>query len=120
MLNDVVRNTNVTGGILTQLPLLRHIVPGLIGFTLLNQRQTRIAQFFKVTLRTLGFIQLLLCTHMCLCVCIYIVFQSEIARHKRTRMHGEFRDFIDVYLAEMNAKQSKPIVSYFDGTKLLR
>ncbi|EFN85378.1 Probable cytochrome P450 303a1 [Harpegnathos saltator] len=89
--NDIVRSTNVTGGILTHLPILRHVVPGLIGFTLLNQRLARVWQFFK----------------------------GEVARHKQTRMHGEFRDFIDVYLAEMNTEQSKPTVSYFDEEQLI-
>lgn len=42
-----------------------------------------------------------------------ILFQREIATHKQTRTHGEFRDFIDVYLTEM--EQSKSIISCFDG-----
>lgn len=44
-----------------------------------------------------------------------ILFQSEIARHKQTRTQGEFRDFIDVYLAEM--EQSSSNISCFDGIK---
>ncbi|XP_014487656.1 PREDICTED: methyl farnesoate epoxidase-like [Dinoponera quadriceps] len=91
VLDDVVRNSNVTGGILTQFPLLRYIMPETTGFTILNQRTTRTWQFFK----------------------------SEVTRHKQTRMHGEFRDFIDVYLMEMKAEQSKPTVSYFDEEQLI-
>ncbi|XP_032664141.1 methyl farnesoate epoxidase-like [Odontomachus brunneus] len=91
ILNDIVRSSNITGGILNHLPFLRHILPGLTGFTLLNQKMARILQFLR----------------------------SEVAKHKRTRIHGEFRDFIDVYLAEISAEQSKLIVSYFDEEQLI-
>lgn len=40
-------------------------------------------------------------------------------KHKQTRTHGEFRDFIDVYLAEMDTKQSSSTISSFDGTHFL-
>ncbi|XP_011156577.1 methyl farnesoate epoxidase [Solenopsis invicta] len=89
VVNGIIRNTNVTGGILTHLPFLRYIIPGLTGFTALNQRQTQMWHFIE----------------------------TEIARHKQTRTHGEFRDFIDVYLAEMDTKQST--VSSFDEAQLI-
>ncbi|XP_072754318.1 methyl farnesoate epoxidase [Anoplolepis gracilipes] len=89
VVNDLIRNSNVTGGILTYLPLLRYIIPNYTGFTVLNQRLARMSQFFR----------------------------SEIARHKQTRMHGEFRDFIDVYLAEM--EQSSSIIPCFDEEQLI-
>lgn len=50
ILNDLIRNSNVTGGILTHLPILRHIIPGMTGFTVLNQRLKQMSQFFKVIL----------------------------------------------------------------------
>ncbi|XP_011692220.1 PREDICTED: probable cytochrome P450 305a1 [Wasmannia auropunctata] len=91
VVNEIIRNTNATGGILTHLPFLRYIIPGLTGFTALNQRLTRMWQFIG----------------------------TEIARHKQTRTHGEFRDFIDVYLAEMDTIQSSPTVSSFDEEQLI-
>ncbi|XP_050446362.1 methyl farnesoate epoxidase-like [Cataglyphis hispanica] len=89
VVNDLFRNTNVTGGILNHLPFLRHIMPNFTGFTALNQRLTRMSQFFR----------------------------REIATHKQTRTHGEFRDFIDVYLAEM--EQSKSNISCFNEQQLI-
>ncbi|XP_036139915.1 methyl farnesoate epoxidase isoform X2 [Monomorium pharaonis] len=89
VVNEIIRNTNATGGILTHLPFLRYIIPGLSGFTALNQRYTQMLQFIG----------------------------TEIARHKQTRTDGEFRDFIDVYLAEMDTKQST--VSSFDEEQLI-
>ncbi|XP_029173665.1 methyl farnesoate epoxidase-like [Nylanderia fulva] len=89
VVNDLIRNSNVTGGILTHLPFLRYIIPNFTGFTVLNQRLARMSQFFR----------------------------SEIAKHKQTKMHGEFRDFIDVYLAEM--EQSSSIISCFDEEQLI-
>ncbi|XP_012228843.1 methyl farnesoate epoxidase-like [Linepithema humile] len=89
IINDIVRNINVTGGILTHLPFLRHISPGLTGFTALNQRQIRVFQFFK----------------------------NEVTKHK-AETHGELRNFIDVYLAEIK-KQSNSTVSYFDEEQLI-
>lgn len=50
VINDIVRSTNITGGILTHLPFLRYISPRWSGFTALNQSQTRVFQFFKVIL----------------------------------------------------------------------
>ncbi|XP_024893814.1 methyl farnesoate epoxidase-like [Temnothorax curvispinosus] len=91
VVNGIIRNSNVTGGILTHMPFLRYIIPGLTGFTVLNQRLTRMWQFIG----------------------------SEIARHKQTRTHGEFRDFIDVYLAEMETKQSSSTISSFDEEQLI-
>lgn len=85
VINDIVRSTNVSGGLLTHLPFLRYISPGLTGFTALNQRQTRVFQFF----------------------------QNEVTKHK-VKTHGELNNFIDVYLAEIN-KQSSSTVSYFNG-----
>ncbi|XP_070151844.1 methyl farnesoate epoxidase [Polyergus mexicanus] len=89
VVNDLLRNSNVTGGILTHLPLLRYIIPNTTGFTVLNQRLARMSQFFR----------------------------REIATHKQSRTHGEFRDFIDVYLAEM--ERSKSIISCFDEEQLI-
>ncbi|EFN67203.1 Probable cytochrome P450 305a1 [Camponotus floridanus] len=89
ILNDLIRNSNVSGGILNYLPLLRYIIPNVTGFTVLNQRLTRMSQFFR----------------------------SEIARHKQTRTQGEFRDFIDVYLAEM--EQSSSNISCFDEEQII-
>ncbi|KAL0121780.1 hypothetical protein PUN28_006919 [Cardiocondyla obscurior] len=91
VVNEIVRNTNVTGGILTHLPFLRHIIPGLIGFTTLSQKWARMWQFIR----------------------------SEVTTHKQTRTHGEFRDFIDVYLAEMDTKQSSSSVSSFNEEQLI-
>ncbi|KYM98161.1 hypothetical protein ALC62_11152 [Cyphomyrmex costatus] len=91
VVNEIVRNTNATGGILTHLPFLRHIIPGLTGFTALNQRWTRLWQFIR----------------------------TEITKHKQTRTHGEYRDFIDVYLAEMDTKQSSSTISSFDEEQLI-
>ncbi|KAL6267703.1 hypothetical protein P5V15_000774 [Pogonomyrmex californicus] len=91
VVNDLTRNSNATGGILTHLPFLRYIIPGLTGFTVLDQRLARMWQFFG----------------------------SEITRHKQTRTHGEIRDFIDVYLAEMDSKQSNPTVSSFNEEQLI-
>lgn len=48
VVNEIVRNTNVTGGILTHLPFLRYIIPGLTGFTALTQRYARMWQFIGV------------------------------------------------------------------------
>jgi len=48
VVNEIIRNTNVTGGILTHLPFLRYIIPGLTGFTALNQKWTRMWQFIRV------------------------------------------------------------------------
>jgi len=48
IVNEIIRNTNVTGGILTHLPFLRHVIPGLTGFTALNQRLARMWQFIGV------------------------------------------------------------------------
>lgn len=48
VLNEIIRNTNVTGGILTHLPFLRHIIPGLTGFTALTERYARMWQFIGV------------------------------------------------------------------------
>ncbi|XP_011056303.1 PREDICTED: probable cytochrome P450 305a1 [Acromyrmex echinatior] len=91
VVNEIIRNTNVTGGILTHLPFLRYITPGLTGFTALNQRLTRMWQFIR----------------------------TEITNHKQTRTHGEFRDFIDVYLEEMDTKQSSSSISSFDEEQLI-
>lgn len=40
-------------------------------------------------------------------------------QHRQTETRGEFKDFIDVYLAEMNTKQSSSFASYFDGNTML-
>ncbi|KAH0955945.1 hypothetical protein HN011_007994 [Eciton burchellii] len=89
--NNLIRSSNVTGGILTHLPFLRHINPRFSGFTILNQRLAQVTQFFR----------------------------SEITRHKQAKTWDEFKDFIDVYLAEMESRQSNSTISYFDEEQLL-
>ncbi|KAL6440501.1 hypothetical protein ACFW04_003193 [Cataglyphis niger] len=109
VVKDLVRNSNVTGGILNHLPFLRHIVPNFTGFTALNQRLAQMSQFFKVIIYL--FLAMLFLSIQ------GILFQREITTHKQTRTHGEFRDFIDVYLAEM--EQSKSNISCFNEQQLI-
>ena len=48
ILKDLVRSTNVSGGILNQFPFLRYIFPNLTGYSMFVERQNRINDFFMV------------------------------------------------------------------------
>lgn len=48
IISDIFKDSDVSGGLLTHFPFLRHTFPGASGFTSRNDRQKRIWSFFSV------------------------------------------------------------------------
>jgi len=80
-----------SGGIVFFAPWLRHIVPKLIGYT----------DFRKVMDDTLKF------------------FTKSVTYHKQTRTEEYSRDFIDVFLAEMDKKSTTSAFIGEDGSTII-
>ncbi|KAK9302697.1 hypothetical protein QLX08_005417 [Tetragonisca angustula] len=91
ILKDLVRSTNVSGGILNQFPFLRYIFPNLTGYSMFVERQNRINDFFM----------------------------HVISKHKRDKINGECANFIDVYLQQIEAEKMNSSHSLFNENQLL-
>ncbi|CAD1470481.1 unnamed protein product, partial [Heterotrigona itama] len=91
ILKDLVRNANVSGGILNQFPFLRYIFPNLTGYSMFVERQNRINNFFM----------------------------EVISKHKRDKINGECANFIDVYLQQIEAQKMNSSHSFFNENQLL-
>ncbi|XP_043266954.1 methyl farnesoate epoxidase-like isoform X2 [Venturia canescens] len=83
-MNRAVKNSNVTGGILNHLPFLRHVAPKFSGYDELNERLNK----------------------------TWIFFADEVTRHKDSWQPGIRRDFIDVYLEEIEARKNDPTSTF--------
>ncbi|XP_057340214.1 methyl farnesoate epoxidase-like [Microplitis mediator] len=90
MLNDSVKESNVSGGLLNYLPFLRHVAPKSSGYEAIHERLHRMWAFFA----------------------------EEVKSHKTTRKLGINRDLIDVYLEEIEARKNDPD-STFDEMQLI-
>lgn len=49
IVQDIVKSSNVSGGIINQFPFLRYLFPNLTGFSAFVERQKRINNFFMVS-----------------------------------------------------------------------
>ncbi|XP_012254145.2 methyl farnesoate epoxidase-like [Athalia rosae] len=78
-IDDVFKDSDVSGGIITYFPFLRYLIPVYSGFNARNERQNRLWDFFG----------------------------KFVAEHKISRKKGsteEPRDLIDAYLAEIESQ----------------
>ncbi|XP_016914993.1 methyl farnesoate epoxidase-like isoform X1 [Apis cerana] len=89
IVQDIVKSSNVSGGIINQFPFLRYLFPNLTGFSAFVERQKRINNFFM----------------------------EVIAKHKWKKINEECTNFIDVYLQEIQKKNSSH--SFFNENQLL-
>ncbi|XP_022195997.2 probable cytochrome P450 305a1 isoform X2 [Nilaparvata lugens] len=80
LMDERSRAFDMAGGVLSQLPWLRHVAPELTGFTLIQNLNTQLSQLLKDTI------------HM----------------HKKTLQEGVVRDFIDVFLHQMSVTNGGP------------
>ncbi|XP_044593457.1 methyl farnesoate epoxidase-like isoform X1 [Cotesia glomerata] len=80
MLNDSVKESNVSGGLLNYLPFLRLLAPKLSGYEAIHDRLLRMWAFFA----------------------------EEVKSHKKTRKEGINRDLIDAYLEEIETRRKNP------------
>lgn len=48
MVNDAIKESNVSGGLLNHLPFLRFIAPELSGYTAITERYNKMWSFFAV------------------------------------------------------------------------
>ncbi|KAG8038495.1 hypothetical protein G9C98_006191 [Cotesia typhae] len=86
MLNDSVKESNVSGGLLNYLPFLRLLAPKSSGYEAIHDRLLRMWAFFA----------------------------EEVKSHKKTRKEGINRDLIDAYLEEIETRRNNPD-STFNG-----
>lgn len=49
IVQDIVKSSNVSGGIINQFPFLRYLFPNMTGFSAFVKRQKRINDFFMVS-----------------------------------------------------------------------
>ncbi|XP_012346799.1 methyl farnesoate epoxidase-like isoform X2 [Apis florea] len=89
IVQDIVKSSNVSGGIINQFPFLRYLFPNMTGFSAFVKRQKRINDFFM----------------------------EVIAKHKWKKTNEECTNFIDVYLQEIEKKNSSH--SCFNENQLL-
>ncbi|XP_076236313.1 methyl farnesoate epoxidase [Calliopsis andreniformis] len=89
-LKTMLQESNVSGGILNQFPFLRHLFPGLTGFSRFKELQDRMNKFFT----------------------------EIITKHKETKKVGVCTNFIDAYLEEIQVQKYKS-PSYFTESQLI-
>ncbi|XP_034952123.1 methyl farnesoate epoxidase-like [Chelonus insularis] len=86
MVNDAVKESNVSGGLLNHFPFLRYLAPRSSGYKTISERFDRIWSFFS----------------------------DEITSHKETRHAGLYRSLIDVYLEQIDADKNNPDSTFND------
>ncbi|RZF48079.1 hypothetical protein LSTR_LSTR002145 [Laodelphax striatellus] len=74
------RAFDMAGGVLSQLPWLRHVAPDFSGFTLIQNLNNQLSQ----------------------------LLQDTIDEHKKTLQEGVDRDYIDVFLHQMSVTNGEP------------
>ncbi|XP_076636803.1 methyl farnesoate epoxidase [Colletes latitarsis] len=89
-IKDILKSSNIFGGILNYFPFLRHIFPGLTGFSLFKERQVQIDGFFV----------------------------DVISKHRENKMRGQSTNFIDSYLQEVDEQKAKSSFSSFTENQL--
>ncbi|XP_076301481.1 methyl farnesoate epoxidase [Lasioglossum baleicum] len=90
VLKDLLKGSNIFGGIVSYLPFLRHFFPRLTGYTLFQERQKRIDKFLA----------------------------DVITRHKNEQQFGERTNFVDSYLEEIDIQRKKSPDSFFTENQL--
>ncbi|XP_066583638.1 methyl farnesoate epoxidase-like [Prorops nasuta] len=90
IMDEIVKDSDICGGLLNFFPFLRHFIPGPVGFKRHCQRLERLRQFFA----------------------------DEVAEHRETREKEESRDLIDEYLSIME-KQNLQDSTRFDEEQLI-
>ncbi|KAF7990345.1 hypothetical protein HCN44_000150 [Aphidius gifuensis] len=84
ILNDSIRESNVSGGLLNHFPFLRFIAPRLSGYRTITDRYRLMWSFFS----------------------------AEVSSHKASKKPGIMRDLIDTYLEEIKEHEEDPTSSF--------
>ncbi|KAK0092734.1 hypothetical protein PV326_000713 [Microctonus aethiopoides] len=89
-LNNSLKDSNVSGGIINHFPFLRYIIPGLSGYNTITERYKQMWSFFA----------------------------DEVRSHKESRKVGVYRDLIDAYFKEIETHQNDK-ESFFNEMQLI-